>query len=70
MLSFASFWGRLASGFAVRSIGVGNLIVLSAFCCSAINFSMAGLASAGSVVVLAVLYGFFAGMCECTFLDF
>jgi len=70
ILSFASFWGRLAAGFAVRPMGVGNLIVLSTFCCSAINLSMGGLASAGSVVVVAVLYGLFSGMCECNFLCF
>ena len=49
-------------------MGVGNLIVLATFCCSAVIFSMSGLASASSVIVIAVLYGFFAGICEWNFL--
>ncbi|RDB15653.1 Riboflavin transporter MCH5 [Hypsizygus marmoreus] len=62
IMSVASVAGRLISGAFVRRLGVGNMVLLSTGCCAVLIFAMIGLRTAASVVVLAVLYGFFAGM--------
>lgn len=40
------------------------MVVLSTGCCSILIFSMILIKSAVSVIVIAVFYGFFAGMCK------
>lgn len=62
ILSVASFAGRLSSGFLARPAGVGNLLVGSTACCAILMFAMILLKTTASVVVIAVLFGYFAGM--------
>lgn len=59
-----SLIGRLAPGPFIHSVGVVNMIVGAAIGCSALIFGMIGLSSLPSIVVIAVFYGFFSGICE------
>ena len=64
MLNGCSVVGRLASGFLAGWWGVANVITLSTFICVVFVFGMIGLGSVASVIVIAIIYGFFAGSCE------
>lgn len=61
-MNFSSFVGRVSSGFFVRPLGVLNMIAFSTFTGSALIFAMIGLRSVASVVVIAIIYGFSAGI--------
>jgi hypothetical protein len=63
-MSVSSLVGRLSSGFLARPAGVRNLLVGSTACCAIVIFAMIGLKTTGSVVTIAILYGYFAGMCR------
>lgn len=67
ILNFSSIFGRLAPGFLANTVGVGNMMAISTGCCSVLIFAMIGLKSVVSVVIIGVLYGFFAGSCEFIF---
>ncbi|KAI0829934.1 MFS general substrate transporter [Trametes gibbosa] len=61
LLNVCSFVGRLSPGFFANKLGVHNITVVSTFCCAVLIFAMIGLGSVASVVVIAIIYGFFAG---------
>ncbi|KAI0675763.1 major facilitator superfamily domain-containing protein [Trametes maxima] len=62
ILNVSSFFGRLSPGFVAHVLGVGNMTVASTFVCAILIFGMIGLGSLASVVVIGVIYGFFAGV--------
>ncbi|TFK28346.1 MFS general substrate transporter [Coprinopsis marcescibilis] len=62
ILNGSSFLGRLVPGLFVQSIGVINMVIISALSSTALVFSMIGLATKASVVVISTLCGFFLGM--------
>ncbi|KAF9485188.1 MFS general substrate transporter [Pholiota conissans] len=62
IMNGCSFVGRLAPGLFIHSIGVVRMIVIAAACCSALIFAMIGLSSVPSIVIIAILYGFFSGV--------
>jgi hypothetical protein len=59
-----SLLGRLAPGPFIHSVGVVNMISGAAACCSVLIFGMIGISSLPSIVVIAMFYGFFSGICE------
>ena len=65
-MNFASLIGRLSPGLVVHRLGVANMLVAAAGCGSVLILSMIALKSVASVVVIGVIYGFFAGVCECS----
>ncbi|MGZ7240455.1 hypothetical protein ACXWPE_09425, partial [Streptococcus pyogenes] len=52
-------------GFFANKLGVHNILVTATFVCSVLILGMIGLGSVASVVVIAIIYGFFAGTCAC-----
>ena len=64
-MNFASFVGRLSPGLVVHRLGVANMLVTAAGCGSVLILCMIALKSVASVVIIGVLYGFCAGVCEC-----
>ncbi|KAI0373510.1 MFS general substrate transporter [Pilatotrama ljubarskyi] len=61
ILNACSFLGRLSPGFFANKLGVENITTLSTFVCAVLILGMIGLGSVASVVVIGVIYGFFAG---------
>ncbi|KAG2140780.1 hypothetical protein BD769DRAFT_118985 [Suillus cothurnatus] len=49
-------------GFIESFTGVMNLTIIASFSCGMVIFGMIGLSTLASVVVLGVLYGYFAGL--------
>ncbi|KIJ57087.1 hypothetical protein M422DRAFT_198467 [Sphaerobolus stellatus SS14] len=62
ILNGCSFIGRLSSGFLINKFGVNKLVIGSTACCSILIFGMIGINSVTSIVVIAVIYGYFAGV--------
>ncbi|KAJ7779787.1 major facilitator superfamily domain-containing protein [Mycena metata] len=62
ILNFASFVGRLSPGLFVRRFGVLNMLTGAAGCGAVLILCMIALKTIASVVVIGVLYGFFAGV--------
>ncbi|CCM00176.1 uncharacterized protein FIBRA_02204 [Fibroporia radiculosa] len=62
IMNGCSFVGRLTPGFFAHRLGIANMICVATFCCSVLVFGMIGLKSVASVVVLGIIYGFFAGV--------
>ena len=58
--------GRLSSSFFARSLGVMRMIMVSSICSGALIFSMAAIGNGNvtSIVVIAILYGYTAGICK------
>ncbi|KAH7889302.1 major facilitator superfamily domain-containing protein [Phlebopus sp. FC_14] len=61
-LNGSSFVGRLSAGFIAPLLGVANLTTASTFACGVLILGMIGLSSVTSVIVLGVIYGYFAGV--------
>ncbi|KAI0633743.1 MFS general substrate transporter [Trametes polyzona] len=61
LLNGCSFIGRLSPGWFANRLGVHNISVTATFCCAVLILGMIGLGSVASVVVIAIIYGFFAG---------
>ncbi|KAH9478949.1 Aspyridones efflux protein apdF [Psilocybe cubensis] len=53
--------GRIFAGFSGGLFGIGNLVVFCTACCSILIFFMIGISEVSSVVLFAVVYGFFSG---------
>ncbi|KAJ7863543.1 major facilitator superfamily domain-containing protein [Mycena leptocephala] len=62
IMSASSFVGRICPGFFAHSLGIANMATASAGCGAVFILGMIGLSSIPSVVVLAILYGFCAGV--------
>ncbi|KIJ69000.1 hypothetical protein HYDPIDRAFT_80918 [Hydnomerulius pinastri MD-312] len=62
LLNGSSFVGRLTSGFIAPYTGVPNLMIISTFLCSVLILGMIGLSSLASVIVIGIIYGYFAGV--------
>ncbi|KAG1748489.1 MFS general substrate transporter [Suillus paluster] len=62
ILNASSLIGRATSGFIAPFTGVPNLAIIATMSCSVLIFGMIGLNSLASVVVLAVLHGYFEGL--------
>jgi len=64
IMNAAGLLGRLSPGLFTRYLGVVHMMVASGVCCSALIFSMASIrnGSDSSIVVITVLYGYFAGI--------
>ena len=65
-MNVAHLMGRLSSSFFARSLGVMRMIIASCICTGALIFSMAtiGNGNVTSIVVIAILYGYTAGICK------
>jgi len=63
-MNAAGLLGRLSPGFFAHSLGVLQMTVASAICCSALIFSMAAISNAASIVVIVILFGYMAGICK------
>ncbi|KAI8975830.1 major facilitator superfamily domain-containing protein [Trametes punicea] len=61
ILNACSFLGRISPGFVANKLGVENITVVTTFVCAVLILGMIGLSSVASVVVIAVIYGFFSG---------
>ncbi|KAF8957730.1 MFS general substrate transporter [Flammula alnicola] len=62
ILNGSSFFGRIAAGFLAGIAGVGNLVIASTLCCSILIFAMIAISNVASVVTIAIIYGFWAGV--------
>ncbi|KAJ7924039.1 MFS general substrate transporter [Mycena leptocephala] len=62
IMNASSFVGRLTPGFFAHSFGIANMVAASAGSGAVLILGMIGLSNVASVVVLAVLYGFCAGV--------
>ncbi|KAJ7508898.1 major facilitator superfamily domain-containing protein [Mycena galericulata] len=62
IMNASSFVGRLTPGFFAHSLGIPNMVAAAAGCGGVLILGMIGLGSIPSVVVLAILYGFCAGV--------
>ncbi|PPQ98970.1 hypothetical protein CVT24_003466 [Panaeolus cyanescens] len=61
ILNGAGVLGRIIPGFFAHSLGVLNMVVASAVGCTVFIFMMMTIKTALSVVMIAILYGFFSG---------
>ncbi|KDR76845.1 hypothetical protein GALMADRAFT_139714 [Galerina marginata CBS 339.88] len=61
LLNVSSALGRLVPGALANTFGVANMIVIATFSGSAAIFGMAGVSSIAGVVLVGIIYGFFAG---------
>ena len=68
ILNFSSLVGRLCSGVVAHNVGAPLTIACCALCCGAVTLGMVGAAGVAGVVLVGVLFGFFAGACEPPFL--
>ncbi|KAI0960377.1 hypothetical protein AcW1_004904 [Taiwanofungus camphoratus] len=64
IMNASSFIERLSPGFFAGSLGVSNMICAATGCCTVLIFGFIGLKSVASVVVIGIIYGFFAGVCK------
>ncbi|KAG1834840.1 major facilitator superfamily domain-containing protein [Suillus variegatus] len=62
ILNASSSVGRVSAGYIAGYIGVLNLTVISAISCGLILLGTIGLSSLASVVIIAVLFGYFQGV--------
>lgn len=65
MLNGTNFLGRLLSAPIIDWFGPFNSMTATTFCCAVLIFALQGITDAVGTVVFALLYGFFAGICEC-----
>ena len=59
--------GCLSPGCFANSLGVLNMLVTAAFCCTVLVFAMIGLTSIPSLLSISILFGYFFGLCKCLF---
>jgi hypothetical protein len=65
MMNGTFFIGCLSPGFFAHSLGVLNMLVTAAFCCTILIFAMVGLTIIPSLVSISVLsFGYFFGLCK------
>jgi hypothetical protein len=69
-MNFSSFVGRLSPGLYVNSLGIDNVIAVTAGCCSILILGMIGVKTISGVVLIGIIYGFFAGICMTSLLQF
>ncbi|KAJ7290033.1 major facilitator superfamily domain-containing protein, partial [Mycena rebaudengoi] len=62
IMNASAFVGRVVPGFFGHSLGIANMVAAAAGCCAVIIFGTIALRSIVSVVMISVLYGFFAGV--------
>ncbi|KAG1721646.1 major facilitator superfamily domain-containing protein [Suillus lakei] len=62
ILNVSNSVGRVTSGFIATFTGVPNLTIVATVSCGVINLGLIGLSNLASVAVLAVIYGYFAGL--------
>jgi len=62
MMNGSFFVGCLSPGYFAHSLGVLNMLVTAAFCCSVLIFAMVGLTSIPSLVSISILLGYFFGL--------
>ncbi|KAG1748485.1 uncharacterized protein EDB91DRAFT_1245186 [Suillus paluster] len=62
ILNASSLIGRVTSWFIALFTGVPNLAIIATMSCSVLILGMIGLNSLASIVVLAVLHGYFEGL--------
>jgi hypothetical protein len=65
ILHSGSFIGRITGSVVSAYAGVPNTTVASSLISSAIIFTMIGLRSVASVVLIGFSYGYFGGVCAC-----
>ncbi|KAG1733960.1 major facilitator superfamily domain-containing protein [Suillus lakei] len=62
ILNVSNSVGRVTSGFIAAFTGVPNLTIVATVSCVVINLGLIGLSNLASATVLAVIYGYFAGL--------
>jgi hypothetical protein len=63
-MNTSSFVGQLTSGLLVEYFGVPGVMTFSTFAGTVLLFSLIGLRTLASVVVIGILYGYSAGICK------
>jgi hypothetical protein len=63
-MNTSSFVGQLTSGLLVEYFGVPGVMTVSTFAGTVLLFSLIGLRTLASVVVIGILYGYSAGICK------
>jgi len=66
-MNASSFLGQLTSGFLVEYFGVPAVLTATTFSGAVLLFSLIGLRTLASVVVIGVLYGYSSGVCKFTY---
>ena len=67
LLNGGSLIGRLSTGFIAPYIGVPRLVIMSTAACGILILGMIGLDRIPTVVVLGLIYGYPAGVCQLLF---
>lgn len=66
-MNTSSFVGQLTSGLLVEYFGVPGVMTVATFSGTVLLFALIGLRTLASVVVIGILYGYSAGICESTY---
>lgn len=63
-MNTSSFVGQLTSGLLAECFGVPGVLTVATFAGTVLLFSLIGLRTLASVVVIGILYGYSAGICK------
>jgi hypothetical protein len=64
IMNFSSFIGRLSPGLYANRLGIDNVVVIATCCCAILVLGIIAVKTVVSVVVIGIIYGFFAGICQ------
>ncbi|KAF7782749.1 hypothetical protein Agabi119p4_2125 [Agaricus bisporus var. burnettii] len=62
ILNGSGFVARLLTGLISQWAGVDNLAIIAAIVCGSVTFAFVSIGSVASVIIVAILYGFFSGV--------
>lgn len=68
IMNAANFVGRVLPNQFAHRLGVHNQMIVAAAICGALAIAFIGMKNAAGVVLIALIYGFASGACECSFL--
>ena len=66
-MNAANFVGRVLPNQFAHKLGVHNQMIVAAAICGALAIAFIGMKNAAGVVLIAIIYGFASGACECDF---
>jgi hypothetical protein len=65
-MNAANLPGRIIPNHLAGYFGINNLMIISAMVCAAIIFSFIAVHDAAGLIVVAIIYGFASGTCQCS----